>query len=250
MKKLMFGLAAIAAGSVMAIESANVVGYQQFAGDWISSVGAAFKPVAAEGWTNETTVFGNDVATDDVVYMFNPEVWDLDYYQFAGFDGEGASLGWGYYTTDAETGEQVASVIKSFDTAKGDQIYFQPTDGISGLTIAGEVADTKGATVTIAEGEWIATLMNPYPVNTTLADLETFFKTDDVLYVFNPMVWDLDYYQFGGEGNGWGYYSTNPEDGEPTAELITDTSLVVLPAGVGGYIQPSDTDGRVWNVGL
>ena len=50
MKKVMFGLAAAAAISAFAIESANTVGYMNYeSGMGIENVGAAFTPINAAG---------------------------------------------------------------------------------------------------------------------------------------------------------------------------------------------------------
>ena len=140
-------------------------------------------------------MFDNDVAASDVVYIFDPEVWNLNSWGFNGFDGSGDSLGWAYYYTDTTTWEPADTVVASFELKKGDTVYFQPNDGVSGLTVAGEVTDTtKSATWTLAPGEWIGDIMNPFPVATTLADLETFAKPSDVIYVFNYNFWNLDSY--------------------------------------------------------
>ena len=233
--------------------SSGVVGYQQFGtGDYITTAGAAFSPINATGkWTCDTTVFDNDVAADDIVYVFDPEVWNLNYWQFTGFDGGKNSLGWAYFYTDTETWEPANKVVSSFELEKGDTVYFQPVDGVSGLTVAGEVADTtKSATWTLEAGEWIGEIMNPFPVNTTLADLETFAKVDDIIYVFNYDFWNLDYYQFNGAGLGWVCNTFSDETWEAINYVVTDTSLVVLPAGVGGCFSPADYDGRTWTVTL
>lgn len=253
MKKLIALVAVATCGAALAVESANIVGYQAFGtGDYITTAGAAFSPINAAGkWTCDTAVFDNDVAASDVVYVFDPEVWNLNYWTFKGFDGDSKSLGWAYSYTDTDTWEPADTVVASFDLAKGDTVYFQPNDGVSGLTVSGEVTDTsKAATWTLAPGEWIGDIMNPFPVATTLADLESFAKTSDVLYVFNYTFWNLDYYTYKGAGNGWACNTTSDETWEPIDYVITDSSTVVLPAGVGGCYQPNDTDGRTWTVNL
>ena len=185
-----------------------------------------------------------------MVYTFDAEVWNLNFWTFKGFSGED-SLGWAYNYTDTETWEPADTVVASFDLAKGDTVYFQPNDGVSGLTVSGEVADTtKSATWTLAPGEWIGDIMNPFPVATTLADLETFAKAGDVIYVFNYTFWNLDFYTYKGAGQGWACNTTSDETWEAIDYVVTDTSLVILPAGVGGCFQPTDYDGRTWTVNL
>ena len=196
-------------------------------------------------------MFDNDAAASDVVYVFSSEVWNLNSWQFNGFDGSANSLGWVYNFTNTETWEPDSKEVASFELAKGDTVYFQPNDGVSGLTVSGEVADTtKPATWTLAAGEWIGDIMNPFPVATTLADLETFAVASDVIYVFNYTFWNLDSYQFNGTGLGWVCNTFSDETWEAINYIVTDSSTVVLPAGVGGCYQPTDMDGRTWTVNL
>ena len=245
--------AALVATVGLCVESANIVGYQAFGtGDYITTAGAAFTPINAAGkWTCDTAVFGNDSVAGDVVYTFSSEVWNLNSWQFKGFNGSSESLGWAYNYTDTSTWEPADTVVASFELAKGDTVYFQPNDGVSGLTVSGEVLDTtKSATWTLAAGEWIGDIMNPFPVATTLADLETFAKAGDVIYVFNYTFWNLDSYQYKGAGLGWACNTFSDQTWEAIDYVVTDTSTVVLPAGVGGCFQPTDMDGRTWTVNL
>ena len=186
-----------------------------------------------------------------MVYTFDAEVWNLNYWGFNGFDSESKSKGWAYSYTDTETWEPAEATVASFELTKGDTVYYQPSDGVSGLTVSGEVTDTsKSATWTLEPGEWIGDIMNPFPVATTLADLESFAKAGDVLYVFNYNFWNLDYYGFNGKGAGWSCTTTSDQTWETMEYVITDTSMVVMPAGVGGCFQPADYDGRTWTVNL
>ena len=229
------------------------MGYQNFeVKDYITSAGAAFSPANGTGkWVCETTVLDNDAAVDDLVYVFSSEVWNLNGWQFKGFKGSGESNGWAYNYTDTTTWEPADMVVASFELEKGDVVYFQPSDSVSGLTVAGTVADTtKPATWTLAADEFYGDIMNPFPVPTTLADLETFAKVDDVIYVFNPKFWNLDAYQYKGLGRGWAYNTFSDETWEAIDSVVTDTSTVVLPAGIGGCYQPADQDGRTWTVSL
>ena len=230
-----------------------IVGYQQFGtGDWITTAGAAFTPINATGkWTSKTSVFDNDVAAGDAVNVFSSEVWNLNTWTFNGFDGTGNCLGWAYNYTDTETWEPADTVVESFELSKGDTIYFQPNDGISGLTVSGEVADTtKVATWTLAADEWIGDIMNPFPVATTLADLETFAVAGDAIHVFTTEFWNLNTYTYNGAGLGWACNTFSDETWEAIDYVITDSSTVVLPAGVGGCYQPTDMNGRVWTINL
>jgi len=254
MKKFMIAaVASIAAVGAFAVESANVVGYQAFGtGDWITSAGAAFTPINESGkWTCTTQVLGNDVVASDAVNVFSAEVWNLNTWTFKGFDGEGKSLGWAYAYTDTTTWEPADTVVSSFELAKGDTVYFQPFDGVSGLTVSGEVQDpSASATWTLAPGEWIGDIMNPFPVDTTLGDLETFAIANDAIHVFSTTFWNLDTYTFKGPGLGWACNTFSDQTWEAIDYVVTDTSTVVLPAGIGGCFQPYDMDGRTWTVNI
>lgn len=241
MKKVMFGLAAAAAISAFAIESANTVGYitQSLGeGEYVHTVGVSFKNcgVASGTYTVDTKVFSVDAAAGDMVYVFDPNNWDLSGYTFNGFDGE-TSLGWFYMGADG-----TMDTVASFDVQKGEVVYFQPADAVSAATISGEVEPGSTASVTfdLLSGDYVFPIVNPFPVATTLGDLETFVAAGDMVYVFDAMNWDLSGYTFNGfDGSvsqGWFYMGA---DG--TMDTITDSSTVILPAGQGAFFQPTAT---------
>ena len=252
MKKLIALAAVAAAMPLIAVESANVVGYQTYSGDWIQSIGTAFTPMNSTGtWVCDTKVFDTDAVASDNLMVFNPEKWDLDSYIFKGYDGEGHGLGWQYSTADIMTGDPIIDSVASFELGASQVAYFCPADGMSGVNVSGQVQDTtKVATVTFDDSNWIFEFVNPFPKATTLADLETFCVASDNLMVFNPEKWDLDSYIYIGPGSGWQYSTADIMTGDPIATIITDSSTVVLPAGKGGYFAPADTTGRTWNVSL
>ena len=255
MKKVMFAAAVAAAGGLMAIESANTVGYQTYqSGMGIENVGAAFSPINATAtWNATSNIYDTAATADDVVMMLNPEVFDLDAYQFNGYDGSGNPQGWTYFTSDPNTGDPIQETVASFTLSKGQVTYCQPADGVSGFLTAGEVQSGTSATVAF-EDDGFFEFVNPFPKATTLADLETFCQTDDVLMVLNFEIFDLDAYQFNGKvegvSQGWTYFTSDPNTGDMVQEVITDSTTVVLPAGQGGYFQPGDGGNRTWSVSL
>ena len=255
MKKVMFAAAAAAAGLAFGIESANTVGYQVYeSGMGIENIGAAFSPINASGeWTATDKIYDTDAVSDDVVMFLNTEIFDLDYYQFNGYDGSGNPQGWTYNTSDPDTGDPIQQSVASFTLGKGQVTYCQPADGISGFLTAGEVQSGTSATVAFYDDGFFE-FVNPFPKATTLADLETFCQSDDVLMVLNINIFDLDYYQFNGKvegvSQGWMYNTSDPDTGDPIQELVSDSTTVVLPAGQGGYFQPGDGGNRTWTVSL
>lgn len=231
-----------------------VVGYQDFGtGGWVTMAGTPFLKIGdTEGWDNATTLIGNDVVAGDTAMKFSSFAWDLDSWIFNGYDAATSeSLGWAYAYTNSETWEPEQTVIASFKIQTGDTVVFQPADGMSGLTVAGQVVDTKKpATWTLEAGEWIGDIMNPYPVATTFADIETFAVVGDTLLVFNPTFWDLDSFIYNGQGQGWAVGTSDGETWEPIQYVEMDSTKVVLPAGIGGVYQPADQGGRTWTVTL
>ena len=257
MKKVMFA-AAVAAGLVAfgdGIESQNTVGYLAYeSGAGIENIGAAVAPInASSEWTCTATVYDTDAVEGDVVMFLNPEIFDLDSYQFLGYTQGGASVGWVYTTSDPNTGDPINEEVASFTLGKGQVTYCQPADGISGFITAGQVE--SGTTATVAfEDVGFYEIVNPFPKATTLADLETFCQEGDVLMVLNFEIFDLDFYQFLGKVNnvsqGWVYTTSDPNTGDPINENVSDSSIVVLPIGQGGYYQPGDGGNRTWTVSL
>lgn len=251
MKKLMFAVAALAAGVACAeITSANIVGYQTYANEiGVNNITAAFTPMnLAKKWTVDVKVFDTEAVGGDTMMLLNMDIFDLDSFVFFGYDGEGKSAGWAYNTSDLVTGDPIQETVASFEVAPGDVTYTQPGDGIPGFTVAGQVADVKGAQVVIPDSMPVD-FSNPYPKATTLGDIEAFAKAGDTLMVLNFEIFDLDAYVYLGNGK-WVYNTTDMMTGDPISETIEDSTKVVLLAGQGGYFQAADDDGRTWNVAL
>ena len=247
MKKVMFAAAVAASLGLFAdgIQSANTVGYLTYqSGMGIENIGAAVAPINASGeWTCSSNVYDSAAADGDVVMFLNPEIFDLDYYQY-----DGTEQKWIYNTSDPITGDPIQQVVASFTVGKGTVTYCQPGDGISGFTTAGEVESGSSATVTF-EDVGFYEFVNPFPKDTTLADL-TFAQDGDILMVLNFEIFDLDYYQYDGVSSNWIYNSSDAITGDPIQDVISDKSTVVLPAGQGGYLQPGDGGNRSWTVSL
>ena len=246
MKKVMFAAAVAASLGLFAdgIESSNTVGYMTYqSGLGIENIGAAVAPINASGeWTCSSNVYDSAAADGDVVMFLNPEIFDLDSYLYVASEQK-----WIYNTIDPITGDPVEQEVASFTLGKGTVTYCQPGDGISGFTTAGEVESGSSATVTF-ENDGFYEFVNPFPKDTTIADL-TFAQDGDVVLVLNFEIFDLDSYLYDGTAGKWIYNTIDPISGDPVEQVITDTSTVVLPAGQGGYLQPANGD-CTWTVSL
>ena len=131
MKKVMFAAAVAASLGLFAdgIQSANTVGYLTYqSGMGIENIGAAVAPINASGeWTCSSNVYDSAAADGDVVMFLNPEIFDLDYYQY-----DGVSSNWIYNSSDAITGDPIQDVISDKSTVvlpAGQGGYLQPGDG-------------------------------------------------------------------------------------------------------------------------
>ncbi len=222
------------------VQSANTVGFlsQELDLDndeYLFSVAAPF--------TNLGTVDGNYVCTDtifdtipstgDKVYVFDSEEWNLAMYQY-----NGTGNGWTHYAADG-----TQSTVASFTVISGAHVMYEPNDEETIATVSGEVA-ASGAQVVefeVTDDDWFFELVNPFPVATTLGDLETFCGTGDKIYIFDQDEWNLAMYQYNGTGSGWTFYAANG-----VQSILTDSTIVVLKAGEGAYFEPQDS--REWTV--
>ena len=255
MKKLMTAVVSAAAMACIAegVDS-NTVGFQNFeldleAGQYCLPVAPQFTALnLAQKWTFADKIFENDAVEGDQISNFDPELWDMVSWVHNGFTEKGECNGWIYSYNDAWTGDPIEEPVASFDVDRNDILFFQPADGESGATIAGEVADIEnGVEITFPDSACY-NLVNPFPVDTTLGDLESFCKEGDTLQVFDADAWDIVSYVYNGAGNGWVYSYNDPWTGESIDDVITDSSRVVLKAGQGGYFNAADDDGRTWKV--
>ena len=253
MKKITFAATALAAGCAFAsITSSDVVGYQKYSLNeaGLCNVGAAFTPVNETGkWTCDTKVFDTAATGGDTIYSLDPVVFDFNTFMFNGYDGE-TSLGWYVVVMDQETFEPVdLPTAQSFELEKSQVVYFQASDMVTAPVVSGRVDDIANAqTVVIEKTMTPCEIANPYPKDTTLADLATFCVPGDTIYVLDTYWFDFKTYFYNGNGS-WLVYDFNG-DGELVDTVVTNGSTVVLPAGQGGYFQAADENGRTWTVTL
>jgi len=229
-----------AVGFADGISSANVVGYKQYeltGSEFMYTVGVQFKAMTASGdYTISTKIFDTDAVSGDAIYVFDYQNWDLTCYTFMGYNNTtGESEGWSVTYADGTGGN-----VNSFDVSMGDNLWLMTSDAVS---ISGEVAASGSTklTFTVTADDYMFEFANPYPVDTTFADLETFCQSGDCFYTFNHVDWDLECFTYMGSGFGW---SATYADG--TGGTISDSSRVALPAGTGAFLMPGDS--REWTV--
>ena len=212
------------------VQSANTVGFIEQTIDpnsGTASIGVNFVPVgnSAGSFTVAGNAFGTALNDYDVFYAFDAEMWDLSSYTFIS-----SAEGWSYTLAD---GTQAA--VASLTIAPRTTLYYMGS--ASSFVLSGEVAASGTVSQTFnPENGFGFDFVNPFPVATTFADLETFANAYDVFYIFDPDLWDLSSYTFISSSEGWSYTLA---DG--TSGAITDTSTVFLPAGKGATYCPGST---------
>ena len=232
MKKLMvLASAAGLAGVAMGVSS-GVVGYVNRTlgdGEAIVNVGVTFEPTG-EGFTIGEEILGNPAVADDIIYIVNPLALDFDVYMYL---GDGTWYGF------LATGEE--DLLTEIDVGVGDKIAYQPVSGEGGISIAGAVAAFGTQTVEFTVDEVNAfPLVNPFPVETTIGDLNSFCESDDIVYIIDPVAIDFDIYQYLGEGQWFVMYADGTDD------IIEDESKVIIAPGDGATIQVMGD--RTWTV--
>ena len=133
---------------------------------------------------------------------------------------------------------------------KGETLYWLPADGESSITVSGQTEDVTGSVVINFPDSAPYNLVNPFPVDTTLDDLATFFIEGDNLYIFDEELEDRVYYYYLGAGNGWLKQWTDGVTGDALEDDTIPGSTLILKAGQGGVFNASDDDGRTWTVSL
>ncbi len=256
MKKLMFAAVAAAAGGLMAIESANVVGYLQneLPATTVSGtidVGVSFSNIgAANGaYTVSNKLFNTDISDGDVILIFNPAAYNYDWYQYAADTGSGNP---GWMIQDMETFD--IRFVDSFTVNPGDSLVYM--GAASDITIAGEVADTKGASRVFVidlngdPDETMFPIANPFPVATTAKMFAGFVVDGDVLLVWNDAAYNYDWYQYAadtGSGSpGWMIQDMETFD----ITFLTSEDDIIMKAGCGAIFMPAVGGTRTWTVSL
>ena len=217
----------------------SAVGYQNIGFNdtgWMMTVGVQFSNMqTADGSFDVGEQAFSKVAVEgDQMIAFDGNQWNIHQW-----DKQAEGEGWVLTPSDGGDQEAVASV----NIKKGGLVYYVPA-GDTELPVSGQVAPLGEQSVTfdMDGGDWIFPIANPFPVDTKWGDLNTFTAEGDQLIAFDGNQWNINQWDKQAEGEGW---VLTPSDGSEQ-QLINDEDEVILPAGTGAYIVPTET--KTWTV--
>ena len=198
-------------------------------------------------WTIGAKIFDTDAQPGDQIDFYDKDLCDIVSYQFLGYEDE-QYLGWFKMWLDS-FGDSHDEPVDTFEVIKGETLYFTPSDGESGMTVSGEVEDVNGS-VTLSFPEAVMyNFVNPYPIATTFADVETFVVPGDQFDVYDEALADIVSYQYIGE-DGLPWMKMWLDSFGDSHDDYPQSSDVLFPAGRGGFFTPCDSEGREWTVSL
>ena len=216
MKKLMFAAAAAFCGTVFALESANIVGYQNRAveksgwnlicntflpvnGEKSAMKLGDFKPAGWDFWSGDTVQF-LDAGGGTASFEFEGEMLDALFTYATTAEGAPAD---GWYQYDKAYNDMVYVSGDEMSLEYGEGAVYQTTSPETTLVFSGTVADAPQTILSDKSG-WNL-IGNPTPVDINFADI-------------TPDGWDFwsgDTIQFLDAGGGTESFSwTNPETEE------------------------------------
>ena len=232
MKKLIALAAVATCGAALAVESANIVGYQNqdLTGKQYNSIGPTFVTVGAEkfklgdinveGFQYDTEilqVLSTDNAATIARYTYVTPEWDEE-----DFEGDGAAVGWWVKGKEGEDGYSANDV--EFDLGQGFLGNFSKKK--ASLTYSGEVL--AGATELDFTGKQYVLVANPLPVDVKLGAVacEGFQYDTEILqvlstenattitrYTYVTPEWDEEDFEGDGAAVGWWVKGKEGEDG-------------------------------------
>ena len=252
MKKLIALAAVATCGAALAVESANIVGYQNkdLTGQVAPSIGATFAGVGAdtfklgdiavEGFQYDTEtlqVLSTDNAATIARYTYVTPEWDEE-----DFEGDGAAVGWWIAGQEGEEG------------GSANDVTFAPGQGFLGnfgykkvkLTYAGQVLE--GATELDFTGKVSPMIANPLPTDVklgnvacegfqydteTLQVLSTVNAATVTRYTYVTPEWDEEDFEGDGSAVGWWIAGQEGEEGGSANDVTWGAGQAML--GNFGY---------------
>ena len=225
MKKLIFAAAAVAGMGAFALESANVVGFQDVEAPQGSSMRTAtFQTVSGEGYDLTKIVVNGSEGMGDVVAqtISSAGLWNGEYYYLTDA-GAGVPDGW-YKDGVGEAAVEEGEVVLAPGAAFSLYSDYNPL----ALNVAGEVK--QGAyTVEFAQGNGMVGNGTPVEVDLTAITVEGSEGMGDVIAqtISAEGLWDGEYYYLTEDGAGvpTGWY----KDG--VGEVAVEEGEVILAPG-------------------
>ena len=246
-------------GGLLAVESANVVGYNSSdlttgAGK-LSMVGGSFASVSGSGFQMNgnmtiSNIKGGTGATDsDTLLMWDPtKAGGAGGYTTFYYYDDGEEAGW----CDPATDDYVE---KSYTTGfpAGSAFWFNAIDGATkAITFSGAIDDAEYVEPALADGKQLSMIANAYPVALQLNDSKGVVFTglkggtgatdSDTLLMWDPT-------KAGGAGGytTFYYYDDGSEAGwcDPaTDDYVENTYTTGLPVGIGLWFNPINANSR------
>ena len=248
MKKIMFGLVAVAAIGAFAVESANVVGYQNvprystftFAGNMFSDVGQSYytlNNVRIENVMDDGT---------DFIQFFKPGTTTLDKDQSYYFDGD--DWCYKYDATSAAVGdwEEDDPIPDNFQVPCNIGFLTRFTSGKSAnseITYSGEVRQGDGSVVQVDRVSAYQIVVNPLPRSVDLSELTVTSVMDDgtdFIQFFKPGTTTLDKdqsYYFDGDVWCYKYDATSSAAGDWEEDDEVPANTCTIRPGEGFLIR-------------
>ncbi len=226
-----------------AVESANIVGYQSYdidfeAEEYMVTIAPQFNNVGKDtgSWTiTDTLPDGTAICDSDQVLIFDPMWYNLKICAWSESDKA-------WLITEADLETQTTS--ESITIEKGQVYYYMGAN--ASQKIFGEVESAASKTITFDPDEnYLFPLVNPYPVDTMLSDINSFCGDADQILVFDQAWYNLKIYAWSESDGAWLVTEADLE----TQSMITlseAASVVLLPAGEGAFFMPAEL--RTWTV--
>lgn len=253
MKKLMFAVAAVAAGVALAdVEGSNIVGYQNH--DWMERTYYQL--------VNNFDGVGEDGVEIDKIFKFdNVPVYNKNTYKtlcpsvaIMDLEGEGSKEYW--YTSNGDEPETFSwrnstkQKVTDLKIAPGQCFWYHDTcSDNSAINFNGEVM-TDVFWTKLFPNQYIM-LGNPYPTDITLADI-TFENLEETAPLYNKNTYktlatEIDVSDVVGEGSA-AYWFVKESDGSYSWRNSTKqkvaASSIVIPAGRSGWFHPNAAAGE------